>query len=245
MSSSTEARPETGPATGSETGAAVLRGASADAASSMGTPELRSGSWTRFGDRSVLGDAVTEQVLSGLAESTRTAARSQGYAVGWAEGRREAAVEAAAVAAVAEEQRCLAEVRREAEHRAALDALVEAAASLQQTLARVSTRVEDQALLLARELTEALVHHELRLSPDLGEDVVRRALRVLPAGLPVTLRLHPCAATADAVSGLVEQGVRVVADASLMPGDAVVEADDHVVDLCVGSALERMREALS
>lgn len=237
MSSSTDARPEARPD--------VLRGASADAASSMGTPELRSGSWTRFGDRAVLGDAVTEQVLSGLAESTRTAARSQGYIVGWAEGRREAATEAAAVAAEAEELRCVAEARREAEHRAAVDALVRAAATLQHTLADVSAHVEDQALLLARELTETLVMHELRLSPDLGEDVVRRALSVLPAGLPVTLRLHPSVLGSPAVAELAEQGVRVVADASLQPGDAVVEADEHVVDLCVESALARLREVLS
>jgi len=241
MSSSTEARPEAGP----ETGAAVLRGASADAASSMGTPELRSGSWTRFGDRSVLGDAVTEQVLSGLAESTRTAARSQGYAVGWAEGRREAAVEAAAVATVAEEQRCLAEAHRATEHQAAVDALTRAAAALQHTLADVSSRVEDQALVLARELTEMLVKHELRLSPDLGEDVVRRALSVLPAGLPVTLRLHPSVSGAAAVHELIAQGVRVVSDHALQPGDAVVEADDHVIDLCIDTALARLREVLS
>ncbi|MFA6574092.1 MAG: FliH/SctL family protein [Nocardioides sp.] len=237
MSSSTEARPETEPA--------VLRGPSADAASSMGTPELRSGSWTRFGDRSVLGDEVTERVLSGLAESTRTAARSQGYAVGWAEGRREAAVEAAAVAAVAEEERRVAEARREQDHRAAVAALTQAAASLQRTLAEVCAHVEDQALLLARELTEALVQHELRLSPDPGADVVRRALSVLPSGLPVTLRLHPSVADAEAVRDLAERGVHVVDDPSLGTGDALVEADDHVVDLCVGSALARLREVLS
>ncbi|MDO9498343.1 MAG: FliH/SctL family protein [Nocardioides sp.] len=237
MSSSTEVRLETGPA--------VLRGPTADAANSMGTPELRSGSWTRFGDRSILGDEVTERVLSGLAESTRTAARSQGYAVGWAEGRREAAVKAAAVTAVAEEERRVAEARREQEHRAAVAALTQAAASLQRTLAEVSAHVEDQALLLARELTEALVQHELRLSPDPGVDVVRRALSVLPSGLPVTLRLHPSVADAAAVRDLAERGVRVVDDPSLGPGDALVEADDHIVDLCVGSALARLREVLS
>ncbi len=238
MSSSTDAGPGTGTS-------AVLRGATADAASAMGTPELRSGSWTRFGDRSVLGDVVTEQVLSGLAESTRSAARSQGYTVGWAEGRREAAVEAAALAAVVEEQRHLAEERRDVEHRAAVAALTAAAAELQHTLADVSVRVEDQALLLARELTETLVMHELRLSPDLGEDVVRRALAVLPSGLPVTLRLHPTVCDAAAVHGLDQQGVSVVPDASLHPGDAVIEADDHVVDLCIGTALARLREVLS
>src|SRR4051794_29241221 len=75
----------------------------------LATPELRTGVWTRFGDSNVLGDAVTEETLSTLAESTRTAARSQGYAVGWAEGQR-AAREQARIEA---EEAAL--VRREAE----------------------------------------------------------------------------------------------------------------------------------
>ena len=40
----------------------------------LATPELRTGVWTRFGGTSVLGDAITEETLSALAESTRNAA---------------------------------------------------------------------------------------------------------------------------------------------------------------------------
>ena len=52
--------------------------------------ELRSGSWTRLGSSTVLGDTVTEQTLAGLVEQAQGAARAQGYSRGWAEGRRAA-----------------------------------------------------------------------------------------------------------------------------------------------------------
>src|SRR5215218_2071206 len=92
--------------------------------------ELRSGSWTRLGSGTVLGDAVTEQTLAGLAEQAEAAARAQGYSRGWAEGRRAAeqqAVEERAARRVEDQQ---AEDRRAAEHRTALAGLAAAAARL-------------------------------------------------------------------------------------------------------------------
>lgn len=223
----------------------LLRGDTADAASVLMTPELRAGSWTRFGDSNVLGDQITEQTLAGLAESTRTAARSQGYAVGWAEGRREAAAKAAAAQEQAQADRQVADARREGEHRDAVVALERAAEEFHQALAAAVTRVEDDALFLARELTCQLTGHELRTAQDPGGDVVRRALAVLPDGLPVTLRLHPDVMGSDAVTGLAGQGIQVIADASLQLHDAWVEADEHVIDLRIETALARVREVLS
>jgi flagellar assembly protein FliH len=70
-------------------------------------------------------------------------------------------------------------------------------------------------------------------------------LAVLPPDAPVaTLRLHPVDATAPAVTDLAARGVTVVADPSLAPGDAVVDAGDQVVDLRFGPALERVERAL-
>ncbi len=101
----------------------VLRGELAQAVGPLSTPQLRTGAWTRFGGERTLGDPVTEDVLSALAETTRTAARAQGYATGWAEGRREAAAEAAANRAELEALTREAEARRQAEHEQALAAL--------------------------------------------------------------------------------------------------------------------------
>jgi flagellar assembly protein FliH len=226
-------------------GARVLRAEQAAQVDTLSTPELRSGTWTRFGGGSGLGDPVTEAVLSDLAETTRAAARAQGYSTGWAEGRREAAAEAAAQRAELELLHREAEARREAEHQQAVAALVRAAGLLQQQVAAASAEVEDHALELARELTEALVAHELASAADPVADVVRRALAVLPQGLPVTVRLSPAVAGDPALQALRDQGITVVADPSLERHDALVESTEEAVDLRVSAALARVREVLA
>jgi flagellar assembly protein FliH len=212
----------------------------------LATPELRTGVWTRFGANSVLGDAVTEETLSALAESTRTAARSQGYAVGWAEGRRAAREQADAVAEATEAARREAEDVRAREHAAAVAALELAAARLHEAVDGLCATVEHQASGLAWELTQELVGHELRAVT--GPDVVRRALALAPTDPIVRLHLHPDQASdlseADRAE-LAEHGTAVVADASLGWGDALVETADHVVDLRFRTALERVREVLA
>ncbi len=233
MSSSTEAAPSH-----------VLRGSAASGATALPTPELRGGSWTRFGAGSVRGDAVTERALAGLAETTRHAARSQGYTVGWAEGRRAAAAAATAAALVAKAALAAEDSRREAEHRAQLDALTRAAAGFAEATRTIAARLEDHALLLARELAELVVGHELSTRADPAADVVRRVLVVLPDGVPATVRLHPDVAAATAGARLGDR-VLVVADDTLDRHDAVVETATQVVDLCIGATLERVREALS
>jgi len=211
-------------------------------------PELPTGPWTRLGERAVHGDPVTEEALEGLAGSTRSAARAQGYAVGWAEGRRAALLEARAKEAEREERAAAAERRREAEHARAMTALAEAARSLQELAASVAAQVEDSALALARELTEVLVGRELRTTADPAGDAVRRALALLPEDrgpLPVTLRLHPSVAAAADTDALRARGVHVAPDASLDLPDAVAETADAVVDGRVAAALQRVREVLS
>jgi flagellar assembly protein FliH len=223
--------------------ALVLRGEVVTGA--LGTPELRSGEWTRFGPVSVLGDDVTEAALTSMVEDARTAARSQGYAVGWAQGRREAADEAALTARSHEQQ--LAEERRRwaTQQKAALDALQRAADGLLRATEQAQAEVRAQAVDLARELTEAMVGHELRATPDTAADVVARVLAAGPADRPFVVRLHPDVADSSAVGMLSESGVRVVPEAGLAPFDAVVEVDGQVLDLRLRSALERVREVLS
>lgn len=205
-------------------------------------PDLRTGVWTRLGDPSVLGDAVTEAALGSLAEATRTAARAQGYAVGWAQGRQEALVQAEADARVAVEESLLAEERREAEHREALTALQRAAGELRGVIGAVCERIGQEATDLAFEVTRALVGHELDVVADPGADVVRRVVSALP-GDAVQVRLHPSVAS-SATAALAEHGVRVISDPALLPSDALVETEDSVLDLRVGAALDRLREVL-
>jgi len=207
-------------------------------------PDLRTGVWTRLGDSAVLGDVVTEAALSGLAERTHTAARSQGYAVGWAEGRQEALVRASEAAALTEQRHRDEEDRREREHRATIAALAEAADTLRATTRDAATRIADQATELAFELTRELVGHELAVAADPGAAVIARVLAALPDEPGVVVRVHATTAAANAAGLLVEHGVRLVVDPDLGPGDAVVETDRAAVDLCVTSAIERLRAVL-
>ncbi|KAB2807267.1 hypothetical protein F9L07_27720, partial [Pimelobacter simplex] len=120
-------------------------------------PELRVGTWTRLGSSNVLGDPVTESLLGGIAAEARDAARAQGYAVGWAEGRRAAAAEAAVEEARRVALHTEAETRREAEHRAALDALGGAAEQVRGLLDDLARAIEAQAVDLAWSLTTTVL----------------------------------------------------------------------------------------
>jgi len=206
--------------------------------------ELRSGEWTRLGSGTVLGDEVTEHVLSSLAADAQAAASAQGYATGWAEGRRAAEQEAHRTELAAAEQREREEERREAEHRAAVRALLDAAAALEESAAQTCTAVQTHAVRLAAQLTEALVGHELAAAKSPGLGAVRRALALMPGEPVARIRVTPEEAADPELAALAGAAV-VVADPTLSRGDALVETDTGVVDARVSSALERVLEVLS
>jgi flagellar assembly protein FliH len=220
----------------------VIRADRAGAATPLPTPDLSAGAWTRWGAPGVRGDVVTEDTLSTLADRTRAAAHAQGYAMGWSTGMREAA-DAARLERVAEQERLAHEdARRAAEHDAAVSALREAARELQELAGSLCDHLEAQATELAWAVTAEVLGARARVhAPD---DVVRRVLAVLPDGPVATVRLHPSVARSTAVADL-PAGVDVVADPELAAADALVELCDHVMDLRVGEALARGREALS
>lgn len=230
----------------SSTDAAVVRGVPADAIhAAMLTTELRTGTWTRLGDNSVLGDSVTESALHALAESTRASAQAQGYAVGWSQGHQAAEESSRAAIAASAERRTKDDARRDVEHQVAVAALQAAAEQLTATTAQVCASVETQAVDIAMQLTEALIGRELEVAMDPGADAVRRVLSLLPAEPMMTVRLHPDDVPSLAVTDLVRAGVRVVADPALTRGDAIAQADDYVIDASVANGLERVREVLA
>lgn len=205
------------------------------------TPELRSGTWTRFGGDSVLGDSVTEEALGALAESTRQAARAQGYSVGWAEGQRAARAAAEVKAGTVEQARAITEARRAEEHGGALAALELAAEALDKAVADSCAKIERQASHLAWELVRTIVGHERT-----NLDAVRRALELAPDADLAKLHLHPrdaeiAGAHAEALSA---RGITVVGDHELVRGDALVRSGDSITDLRIDSALDRVRTAL-
>jgi flagellar assembly protein FliH len=200
------------------------------------TPDLPAAGWTDVNE-------LARTVLGEVAERATAEAHAQGYAVGWARGRRDAKAAADAAAVAAEEARLEAEERREAEHRAAVAALRQAAEQVTAALAGLRDRIGEQGTGLALAITETLVGHEVSGLTD--ADVVRRALAVAPGTPLATVRLHPTVAASPAAGELAEAGLRVVADPSLGRADALVEADGAVTDLRISTALARLREALA
>ncbi|MET0191061.1 MAG: hypothetical protein ABW212_18825 [Pseudonocardia sediminis] len=202
-------------------------------------PELGRDTWVRLDRADVAGDEVSDLLLDRLAGSARASARAQGYAVGWAEGRRDADAAARDEAEAAAREAAARDAQRSAEHAAAVAALHGAAQALRDEVARTCRRVDEQASALALELVAELLGS---VAPDVT-DVLARVTGQLPAHAMCTVRLHPDVAVA--ADGLRDLGVTVVGDRALSRADAVVEADDHVVDLRVGEALHRLRGVLA
>jgi flagellar assembly protein FliH len=218
----------------------VIRRVDADRVTPLAMHDLRAATWTRHGGTAVRGDQATETMLERLADEARTAAEAQGYAAGWARGVRDAQVaaeqdrQAAAREADAREQ---AHARDRAD---AIGALSAAARSLRVRADETCRRLEDQAASLALAVTEAVL---ARTVPEISADeVVDRAVRLIDQDLPARVRVHPEVARAAACHA--RDGVTLVADPALGRADAVVELEDHALDLRVDRALQRVREAL-
>ena len=222
-------------------GPSVIRRDDATGVSPVVMHDLRSATWTRLGGTAVRGDQATESTLDRLADEARTVAEAQGYAAGWARGMREAQVTAEQERQEAAREAEARDQLREQEHAVALDALAAAARSVRARADETCDRLEDQAAALAIAVTEAVLARAV--SETGADDVLGRALGVLDEGVPARVRVHPDVARA-ARSAHATDAVVFVADHTLGRADAVVELEDHALDLRVDRALQRVRQAL-
>ena len=225
MSSSTEFRPGLPGAAQQD----VTR--AGDGPGPVPMPDLGSGRWERW--------AVADRPEVGQPGSERAAARAQGYAVGWAEGRRDAEAGILAERQLEVGRQAAAEAARRTEHAAAVRALQDAAERLDAALTEVCDRVDQQAARLALDLTRELVGR----APADADHVLARVRALLPDHPVLRVRLHPDVAAG--AGDLRDHGVAVIADPALGHGDALVEADDHVLDLRASEALTRLAEVLA
>ncbi len=226
-------------------GGRVLRGLPPQATTPAGTAgDLRTGTWTRLGTGTVLGDAVTEAALGSVAEAARAAGHAQGYAAGWAEGRRRVAL--ASQDAASSAAATLAEDRRELATRQAglLEALAAAAEQVRGSVAARHDELAEGALHLALQIAEAVVGHELAVAAAPGRDALARALRAVERPGEVVVRLHPEDLAELDGAAPAGRSVTLVPDAGLRRGDAVAETEDGLVDATVDGALARVREVL-
>ncbi|AEE44813.1 FliH/SctL family protein [Cellulomonas fimi] len=179
------------------------------------------------------------------------AGRAEGFAAGYAAGAREAA-------RVAQEEAARARAAQEARRAAAQDALDRALAVLATAAAAAAARtvpvvhdVEARLHEAALDLATAVLGVELADHGLGARAALARVLAHVDGTEPVTVRLHPAdlaalpaAADATGVAPTVPDGVTLVADPTLAPGDAVADLPDGFLDARLDGAVARARAAL-
>ncbi|HST40409.1 MAG TPA: FliH/SctL family protein [Conexibacter sp.] len=161
------------------------------------------------------------------AESIRATARAQGYAEG--------------------QEQALAEARPGLQ--AALLALQQATAGVEQVRDETASAVERDSIELALQLAEKIVAGALAVESERIVDIVRGALRRLSERRRVTILVNPDdletvrAATESFVTGLggIEH-CEVQAERRIAPGGATVRTEEGQIDAQVNTQLVRARE---
>lgn len=161
------------------------------------------------------------------------AAREEGYQ----QGRADALAEMSASAEGERRQRLAG----------LADAVGAAAAAVVAGRQGAVTVAEVEVVTLALELAEVLIGRELSLDRPAVADALHRALRLVPDGEDLVVRLHPddLAAVPELPSLVPDRQVRLVPDDTVEPGGCVVDAGPCHVDAQMGPALARARELLA
>ncbi len=159
-------------------------------------------------------------------------AKGEAYRLGFAEGRR--AEESRVASAVESVQALIAHMERLDERR--------------------KQEASERIAVLATAVACHLVEREVRASPDVIADVVRRAVAEFPVTDQLIVRLNPSdlallsgAVAEDSIHQHLTggQAVRWIADPSVRSGGCLVEGTERIVDARLSRALERICEVLT
>jgi len=170
-------------------------------------------------------------------------ARAAGYAAGWSQGAQ-AAQES--VRREVDDHRAQLTAMLDAE-RLRLSAAVEALNAASDQMHRVTAPAVEQhvdtVLDAALQLAEAVLTHEPLAAQSPGRDAIRRAMAGAPDVQAIRIRLSTQDATTLADTDLPD-GVTVLADPELQPGDSVLEHAIGSVEILLQAALQRARSVL-
>lgn len=170
---------------------------------------------------------------------------ARGHASGYAAGLR---------AAAAETERLRAQLRAEQEadqaagrqeiHRS-VEVLNRAVRSLEQAVMPVAEQVQDSLAAAAIDLAEALLGQELNDAETSARAALTRALTGVPRSEVRAVRLHPEDLAALDLETISAVDVKLKADRTLNPGDAVTDFTHGYLDATLSAAVDRARAALS
>lgn len=183
--------------------------------------------------------------LPGGSRHSREQDRAEGYAAGYAAGAHAAAEQGAQQRALLAAAHRANEERWDASVEAALGTLARAARAADARTLPVVEDVQRALVLAAVELAEAVLGRELADGETSARAALARALAA-PAELGVhTVRLSAAdVAQLEALGITAPDGVALVADQRLRPGDALSEHGSGYLDGRVAGALDRARRAL-
>ena len=201
------------------------------------------------GERSQLAVAFRPTALEvpDVDAAAHEAARAAGFAAGYAAGARVAAATAAEESVRVAAARAEAEADAAAALAAALAVLRSAAAAAQARTVPVLAEAEALLHAGALELARAVLGIELSDAERSARAALARVLSRPHAPEAVTIHLNPRDLAALRATGAdeVPDGVELVDDPALAPGDAVARHPDGYLDARIGAALERAAAALA
>lgn len=182
--------------------------------------------------------------LGGPAQAEAEArSHTQGHAAGYAAGLRAAELVAQRRAAAHAELQRLDDARTSASAEALIASLQLALRAVESRIAPVLAEAQSTLAASAIELAEAILGSELAEGEASARSAVTRALAGVDTSLVLLLRLHPD--TLAALDGaLLAQGITVAPDATLTPGDAMVDFADGYLDARISTALARAKAVL-
>jgi len=111
----------------------------------------------------------------------------------------------------------------------------------------VRTDIEDEIVATAMRIAEVIIGRRLEQPDERGRDAIARALALAPEQGDIVARLHPAdiAVLGEAAELAPGRVLTIVPDATLSPGDCVVDVASCRVDARLQPALERAREVLA
>lgn len=117
-------------------------------------------------------------------------------------------------------------------------------AAMEKPFEKIDKKVEEELVLLATSIAEAIIKQELTVNPSLIEQVVEQALSALSATAHhVSVRLHPqdiALLNSNQQDGDSPVAWHMLEDASLARGECQVDSSDAFVDATVRSRVDTM-----